>query len=732
MSYHGTSSTSSNNTNQTTVDPQVVISNQPVAPPGFHYMPDGTLMSDADHARLNAGTQDKVITAFNLDLSDLPAAGESRTFSILGDNGAEFRLEVKDNTTGYYYNFYTNVFQVAPAFLNETIGNKSYKGNIRFPNTITKDTVNGAVSSGVKVVMDTVVASTMAVGDRVTGNDALDAANVTVAALNPDDDNANEFSLSSAVALADGITLSFSGDDQYDMSLHALPGNKHSAYSEVRFGDGSLDINSSTGSNSLMINKVIYQYTALVLTLKGYSVGGTVGGTFGTDIISINRGKPAKTSFSFTTTAAATAAYRVLKQPVAYDVLAFVEPEVGGAPINLPGENIYPSVSDTDTVDGVIAGGGSVIKVVMDNNVATNLVLGDKITAPVATDTIDGAVSSGIKVVMDNNVAGKMAIGDQVTGNAALDAAIITVAALNPDGDNAKEFSLSSAIAIADGITLTFSPKCNRSLTTVAVLNPDTDNVKEFSMSQNVGLIDGVTLSFSNQMNHSWPIDNFANSLTQGMIVVADNNVTTGTTVSPYQDAVITQEGTINQKLIIKNQVPAVSTLGKQPTVVKGLVTVQAGQIVFNKQQVLALKDDSLKIGGYGESEIFKAYGWDVRLTNLEVALTAPTTTTTEATNTHATIAVASKEGVINNVSTVSGIGIDSRVNNPLITSGGGATGAGDFVMGTTQSLENGATLTIENTGRIATITGDIEILKAGSGSQTLRFDVDRLLSTSA
>ena len=34
------------------------------APPGFHYMPDGTLMSDAEHTRLYG---QKIITSFNLE-----------------------------------------------------------------------------------------------------------------------------------------------------------------------------------------------------------------------------------------------------------------------------------------------------------------------------------------------------------------------------------------------------------------------------------------------------------------------------------------------------------------------------------------------------------------------------------------------------------------------------------------------------------------------------------------
>ena len=107
------------------------------------------------------------------------------------------------------------------------------------------------------------------------------------------------------------------------------------------------------------------------------------------------------------------------------------------------------------------------------------------------------------------------------------------------------------------------------------------------------------------------------------------------------------------------------------------------------------------------------------------------TTTTTESITGNATIAVADREGVINNISRVGGIGIDSSVQNPLITSGGGADGAGDWTMDAVQTLENGITLTVENTSRLATLTGDIEIIRAGTASKTLRFDIDELLSLS-
>ena len=164
-----------------------------------------------------------------------------------------------------------------------------------------------------------------------------------------------------------------------------------------------------------------------------------------------------------------------------------------------------------------------------------------------------------------------------------------------------------------------------------------------------------------------------------------------------------------------------------------GLVTVQPGDITFNKQQVLALVGNTLKVGGYGEGEISRIFGWDVRFTDLKVTLTAPTTTTGTIVTKLATINVNNIEGVINNVSRVRGIGINPALQNPLITAGGGGTGAGTWITGAAaQTLENGITLTIENTGRIATITGNIEVIKAGTKNLTIYFNLEKLLSDTA
>ena len=567
MAYHNIS-----NTQRSTVNAQGQS-----APAGYHYMPDGTLMLGTEHSVI----PDKVIRNFDLDLSDLTYASETKYFTISGDNGAQFILEIKSGSN--FYNFTTNTFQAAASRLEKTIANGSYKDSITFP---------------------------------------------TVAA-----------------------------DGQYDIYLYAVPGTTHAAYREVRFSDGSLDINNSSGSNSLMMQKVIYQYAIIDLTISGYSPNATISGVDTDAVISTSRGKSSvRTPFSYVFTADATSAVRVLKQPSSSDVLAFIEPVVGAAPVTLPGENIYPTVTATGK---------------------TNAVMSSTVTVTMVDTIEDLGLKIGDKVI-------------QATGP--FFANIVTVVAVSGGGLSANQFTASEAISVGND----------------------------------------VRLNFYNQMNYSWPVTNFADKIKAGMIVVTGTNVTASTVVGDYYDTVTTLEDTEEEQVIVKNKIQAVDTKAQKPTIVKGLVTVQPGDITFNKQQVLALAGDTLKVGGYGESEILRVFGWDVRFTDLKVTLTAPTTTTSGVVTGNAIIGVNNVEGVIDNVSRVGGIGINPALQNPLITGGGGATGLGDWTVDGLQTLESGITLTVENTGRVATITGNIEIIKAGTANQTLRFDLEKLLSDTA
>ena len=89
-------------------------------------------------------------------------------------------------------------------------------------------------------------------------------------------------------------------------------------------------------------------------------------------------------------------------------------------------------------------------------------------TTIVGTDTVNGAIAANTKIVMDANVANTMSVGDRVTSSEISALLTVTVAALNPDGDNVKEFSVSEAITISDGVTLSFSNQKNTTPTVVS------------------------------------------------------------------------------------------------------------------------------------------------------------------------------------------------------------------------------------------------------------------------
>ena len=107
-----------------------------VAPSGFHYMPDGTLMSDEEHIKIH-GTLNitKLITDFIMETSDISSSAISRRFKVVGDRGAMFGLQVGDGT-GKFYDFKTRAFTSAFTSqnrLNITMSSGGYDSSILFP-----------------------------------------------------------------------------------------------------------------------------------------------------------------------------------------------------------------------------------------------------------------------------------------------------------------------------------------------------------------------------------------------------------------------------------------------------------------------------------------------------------------------------------------------------------------------------------------------------------------------
>ena len=270
------------------------------APDGYHYMPDGRLMSDAEHY-IKFGPE-YVISDFIIDYTDIKQNGENRRFSISGTQDAEFSMFVT-NEDNNYYNFETNVFQTVKYVLYGSIGVNDYINNIVFPKV--------------------------------------------------------------------------SDADKYEIFLFAEISTKHADYREVRLEDDSIDLNLSSGSNSLLLKKVIYQKLDTTITVQPASP--TSGNNFDsmsttTQAIttSFSKAMP-KLSFSITSTSASTKAFQIISQPTQKDVYATVTRNITGAK-DIPGENIYPAVSNTDTVDGAVSQSN---KIVMDSNVATKMSVGD-------------------------------------------------------------------------------------------------------------------------------------------------------------------------------------------------------------------------------------------------------------------------------------------------------------------------------------------------------------------
>ena len=214
------------------------------------------------------------------------------------------------------------------------------------------------------------------------------------------------------------------------------------------------------------------------------------------------------------------------------------------------------------------------------------------------------------------------------------------------------------------------------------------------------------------------------------MVLVAGTNVTQNTSLSSYSDTVSIFKENCREHIIVKNRANVIDTKNQTPTVSKGEVTVQPGNIVFDKQQVLALAGDTIKVGGYGTRKIKDVFGYGVKFTDLKLTLTPVTTTTTSAVQNSTSVAVAARDGILNSTSTVTGIGIDASAANPTVSSGANATGAGTIVLSAAQTLEKGITLTFPGAGKTATITGNIEVLSPGSSNQRIRFDMEKLVAS--
>ena len=500
-------------------------------------------------------------------------------------------------------------------------------------------------------------------------------------------------------------------NDQYDIYVFAKEGTSHVERNAVLFRDGSIDLNRSVGSNNNFVQKVLYQILDVDLVLSMYSSGAAVPSiaVVNKTITSARYKKKQFQPFSITATRSSNA-LTIDRQPKSEDVLTFIQPVVGSAPVQIPGENIYPSVTGTDTVNG--------------------------------------AVTSGTSVTMDTAVASTMKVGDRITGNAALNAATVTVVSL----DSTNVFTMSQAVALADGLSLSFSNQVNYrwpvdnvgKIKEGMIVVPDTNVVSDteiaeykeiITLFENTSKEEELVLKQVDAVDKSKDIPTVVNGLetvAPGTIVfnkqmplaLAGDTLKVGgyglkevTRVSGWEIEFEDLKVELNEITTTKSSGSGTSMVVASAVGIADETTQTVnGAITLSKNVVL----DSVDGLFVGQTIYAVSSG----------SLSGNPTITTINENTK-TITISSDQTFADGItitfanSIVSGPGITAGSINPYVTNISGTT----LTLSSSQTLENNQTFKFANAGNVATLTGNIKINKVGSENLTLRFDVDRFLT---
>tara|TARA_R100000329_G_scaffold123200_1_gene101770 strand:- start:85 stop:1689 length:1605 start_codon:yes stop_codon:yes gene_type:complete len=208
-------------------------------------------------------------------------------------------------------------------------------------------------------------------------------------------------------------------------------GTTHAPYNEVLDVNGEIDINASSGSNSLMLTKKINQVDDGSLTIKAKNPTGTglAGGTRSEQVITVPVGSTTGViPFSISFTTANGSSLTLDRQPFESDFIVSENRNILD-PIKIQGEDLF--------------GAGQTAR-------STN-----------ETVAVGGGVTNGTTITMTNAIGSpaKWAVGDRVSGTDQLDALTsdnaVTIVSIS--GGSSKILELSQNVTISDGETLDFT-----------------------------------------------------------------------------------------------------------------------------------------------------------------------------------------------------------------------------------------------------------------------------------
>ena len=645
-----------------------------VAPRGFHYMPNGKLMSDADYIAVH-GYVEKTITAFNISTKDINYFGESRSFSIQG-NGI-FSLEIYDDAAGSptlapsYYNFNTKTWSTTKSGLYNIELTGSYTFQVVFPKIEFLDTTCD-YNNDPTIAHDDDDGKIVA-GMTVTGTGI--PAGATVSSVTSD--TAFELSASTTGGAVTNGTLTFAGIKKYTINLHAKIADgvktKHVEYSEVRNLDDTINLNASTGSNSDLVTKIIYQdvrknlYLSLIAPALTTASTDTVDGT----VSSSNR--------------------------IVVDELATVlsnmaiGDKVTGTGITDANHVLITKINpDTDNTKEI--------------EVNQSVSIGDAVVMTVTPAfsgmTPNGVVSTTGQQSLLVSSGGKLKTSFSITCTA-------------PSGRTLSASRLPNTSDLCAYTTVTFGSDA------LAISGEDTSSSTYYRWPvTNIAKIqEGMVLDPARRatgLNTTTPATISRYNATRSGVELIERKYYTDV------NSVTVNDFSINGVDSYNNPITAINR--------NNIVTAQAGNLTFSAQQADALKSDSgVRIFGYGADKIKSLTGAEVSISNVVITPTQVSTTTTAAVNSSTTIPV-TETANISTASTIRGPGITASVANPTVSLKSTASGAGNLTASSAQTLESGQTLYFDNASNILTITGTIEILSMGIDDATIYLDVERFL----
>jgi len=479
---------------------------------------------------------------------------------------------------------------------------------------------------------------------------------------------------------AGGLT-SGNNPNKYDLYLYAHNelDTFHIPYLDARFADGSVDINNSVGSSSSVLQRVLYQYPNSVLTLSALTPS-TASGFSGATITAANFDLQAGSDtglipFSFSVTLGSTKKGVILKQPglgdlTAFTVLGITDPYFRNYPsalIDVPAEN---------PTEGAI----------------TNLPLSGSDTFTMTSEVI---TSSGVSTESTVTGVGIDGIND-------LDGPVVVT------GVSGTTVTVNKALTIpaagSNSVIAFQSLKYRR-------WKINTSNTSLHTLVPGLNMY-GATADFT------------ANATIQGILDETE-----------LTREIVQQDGSIDEETytITNVNIPALETLGKKPTIEYGLVSAQDGIVTFSAgQQLTNVRNTNNKCYAYGKTNIKTLTGVDINMTDLKIELADVTTTVNDSdangTDALTSFDITSTSGILDDVSTVHGVNLNSGVATPVVTNISSNT---ITLTPGSHILQNGQSLTFKGAGRVFTISGKVQITNNAIRSTALYFDLDRLITAS-